>query len=235
MKYIVESYTHQLQETFDTNEMNIHYQSCKDLSFKKEEEKKQEEIDKMINIFNSQLEWDNLRIKAYFEAANYIINGGMMNALSKIQKASKNGHFETNLIEFSKYTIISPKNSHNIKLLGMIYHTKYNNFYSANNLPYLIDLIKNVLKPYNIIFWKPRKNLWVIQAKWNDDINKKSEKNNTDSINYTYGNDELDYSSDESNYTDNSYNSNYSNENKEKYNSFEINCPISKSLLYNNS
>ena len=48
----------------------------------------------------------------------------------------------------------------------MIYHTKYNDFYSENGLPYLIDFISELLHPYQIIFWKPKKNLWVIQAKW---------------------------------------------------------------------
>jgi hypothetical protein len=228
MKYIIDRCTHQLHEKIDINEMLIHYQSCKDLSSKNDENKKQEQIDKMISAFNSQLDWDNKRIKAYFDAVDYIINGGFMDAKSKIEKASQKGYYETNLIEFSRDTIISPNNTHNIKLLGMIYHTKYNNFYLANKLPYLIDLIKNILMPYNIVFWKPKKNLWVIQAKWNNDTLSNFNENDT-KINSL-----IEYVDNNDSSTDDNYYSDESDDSINKIN-YSIDKSISSSLLYNNS
>ena len=246
MKYIIDRCTHQLHEKFDINEMLIHYQSCKDLSSKNDENKKQEQIDKMISAFNTQLDWDNKRIKAYFDAVDYIINGGIMDAISKIEKASQKGYYETNLIEFSRDTIISPNNTHNIKLLGMIYHTKYNNFYLANKLPYLIDLIKNILMPYNIVFWKPKKDLWVIQAKWNNDILSNFNENDTLSNfneNYTLSNfnendtkinNLIEYVDNNDSSTDDGYYSDESDDSINKIN-YNIDKTISSSLLYNNS
>ena len=228
MKYIIDRCTHQLHEKIDINEMLIHYQSCKDLSSKNDENKKQEQIDKMISAFNSQLDWDNKRIKAYFDAVDYIINGGFMDAKSKIEKASQKGYYETNLIEFSRDTIISPNNTHNIKLLGMIYHTKYNNFYLANKLPYLIDLIKNILMPYNIVFWKPKKDLWVIQAKWNNDTLSNFNENDT-KINSL-----IEYVDNNDSSTDDNYYSDESDDSINKIN-YSIDKSISSSLLYNNS
>lgn len=245
MKYIIDRCTHQLYNKFDINEMLIHYQSCKDLSSKNNENKKQEQIDKMISSFNLQLDWDNKRIKAYFDAVNYIINGGFMNAISKIEKASQKGYYETNLIEFSRDTIISQDNTHNIKLLGMIYHTKYNNFYLANKLPYLIDLIKNILKPYNIVFWKPKKDLWVIQAKWNDDILSNLNDNETLSNlndndtqtnfndNDTKNNNLIEYVDNYNSSTDDGYYSDESDYNINKIN--YVDQTVSSSLLYDNS
>ena len=228
MKYIIDRCTHQLHEKIDINEMLIHYQSCKDLSSKNDENKKQEQIDKMISAFNTQLDWDNKRIKAYFDAVDYIINGGFMDAKSKIEKASQKGYYETNLIEFSRDTIISPNNTHNIKLLGMIYHTKYNNFYLANKLPYLIDLIKNILMPYNIVFWKPKKDLWVIQAKWNNDTLSNFNENDT-KINSL-----IEYVDNNDSSTDDNYYSDESDDSINKIN-YRIDKSISSSLLYNNS
>ena len=152
MKYIIDSKMHEYCENFDKDEMIIHFENNQNITLKKEQNKKQNYIDNMINNFNKQLDWDNKRIQAYFDAVDYIINGCITTAKEKIELAAEKGFFETNLIEFGRNTIISPNNQHDIKLLGLIYHTRYNPFYSDNKLPYLIDYIRDLLKPYNIIF-----------------------------------------------------------------------------------
>ena len=85
--------------------------------------------------------------------------------------------------------------------------------------------------PYNIVFWKPKKDLWVIQAKWNNDILSNFNENDTkinSLIEYVDNNDSStddNYYSDESEQSDDSIN-------KINYN---IDKSISSSLLYNNS
>ena len=213
-----------LYENIDKNDMFVHYESSSNLSESEEKTKKQNKIDNMINIFNKQLEWDNTRIKAYFDAIDFIVKGTILSAKEKIENASKKGFFETNLLEFDRNTVISPNNDHNVKLLGMIYHTKYNDFYSDNGLPYLIDFVSDLLAPYDIIFWKPKKNLWVIQAKWDKVLKNKLS-------------DDIDYESDssyESEYICDEKNSQNEENNHNDFSNY-IDYKITGDIVYSNN
>jgi len=157
----------ELRDHINTDDMIVHYQTIKGIASEENNNISQKKINRMIDIFNGEVEWENDRIRAYFNAVNYIVNGGNFSASEKIEWAANRGYTETNLITFDRNTIIPGTE---IKLLGLIYHSKHNKFYSENGLIPIVDYIKKIMTPYNINFWKPKKDMWVIQALWEKDL-----------------------------------------------------------------
>ena len=120
--------------------------------------------------------WDQKRINAYKQLLDIVIYGSYTicskklpshySALDKITWAVSKGYKEVNLLEFNSNTRVPENDPKGVRILGLIYHTKYNAFYKSLGLNYIIDELKTLLFPYNIRFWKPCKDKWVIQATW---------------------------------------------------------------------